>query len=103
MFSFLNFRYFRYASRSGKWSTVRKEHLKKQPACAACGKTSKLEVHHIKPVHKFPELELDPDNLITLCADPCHIIFGHLKYWKSWNAEVVTDCHSYYTKLKNRP
>ena len=103
MFSFFSFRYFRYARRSSKWSAVRKEHLKKQPCCAACGKTSKLEVHHIRPVHKFPELELDPDNLITLCADPCHIIFGHLKNWKSWNLEVATHCHRYYSKLINRP
>lgn len=103
MFSIFGFNYFRYASRSSGWSKVRKEHLKKEPCCAACGKTSKLEVHHIKPVHQFPELELEPSNLITLCADPCHLIFGHLKYWKSWNVDVVADCNEYYEKLKNRP
>ena len=104
MFSiFSAFRNFRYAVRSSKWSKVRKQHLAKQPKCAACGKTTKLEVHHIKPVHKYPELELDPDNLITLCADPCHIIFGHLKYWKSWNVDVVEDCKIFYSKILNRP
>lgn len=103
IFSIFNFIPVRYARRSSSWSKVRKEHLKKQPCCAACGKTDKLEVHHILPVHKYPELELQPDNLITLCADPCHIMFGHLKYWKSWNVDVVRDCDIYYNKLKARP
>ena len=45
MFDF--FKKLRYATRSPKWSEVRKEHIKKNPKCIACGKTSKLEVHHI--------------------------------------------------------
>jgi len=102
-FSIFNIIPLRYARRSSGWSKTRKQHLEKQPRCAACGKDTKLEVHHIKPVHKYPELELDPENLVTLCADPCHLIFGHLKYWKSWNKEVLTDCHRYFTKLSNRP
>lgn len=93
----------RYAYRSPKWSTVRKKHLEKNNYCAACGSTKKLEVHHIKPVHKHPELELDPDNLITLCADPCHIIFGHLMNFKSWNIDVINDCAVYYNKVVDRP
>lgn len=93
----------RYAVRSPKWSSVRKEHLKQNPNCAACGKNKKLEVHHIKPVHTNPELELDPSNLITLCADPCHILFGHLMDWKSWNTNVINDTSVYLSKVKNRP
>lgn len=91
------------ATRSYKWSKIRNKHLKKQPSCAACGSSKKLEVHHIKPVHTYPELELEPENLITLCADPCHIIFGHLKHWKSWNPDVVVDCEMYLNKIKERP
>lgn len=93
----------RCAIRSPKWANVRKQHLKDNPNCAACGKDKKLEVHHIKPVHTHPDLELDPLNLITLCADPCHIIFGHLMDWKSWNTEVVKDSSVYLNKVKNRP
>ena len=101
MFSFL--KKLRYAVRSPKWSNVRKDHLKQYPQCMACGRDSKLEVHHIKPVHLFPELELDPSNLVTLCADPCHITFGHLMNFKSYNKTVEEDCAVYLNKVKNRP
>jgi 5-methylcytosine-specific restriction endonuclease McrA len=94
---------FRYAVRSPRWQTVRKEHLKTNNYCAACGRQKNLEVHHIKPVHAFPDLELDPSNLITLCADPCHILFGHLMDFKSWNKDVVIDSSVYINKVKNKP
>lgn len=92
-----------FSTRSKDWSKVRRKHLKKQPTCAACGNSKNLQVHHIKPVHEYPELELEESNLITLCAKPCHIVFGHLKNWKSWNTEVVDDCAKYLTKVKERP
>lgn len=93
----------RYATRSPKWSNVRKEHIKNNPYCIACGRDKKLEVHHIKPVHLFPDLELDPTNLVTLCADPCHLLFGHLMDFKSWNKDVVSDSSCYINKVKHRP
>ena len=101
MFNFL--KQLRYAKRSPKWTQARKKHLELNPVCAACGSNKKLEVHHIKPVHLFSDLELDPANLITLCADPCHLLFGHLMNFKSWNKEVVDDCSVYLNKVKNRP
>lgn len=101
MFNFL--KQIRYAARSPKWSQVRKKHLKDNPVCAACGSNKKLEVHHIKPVHLYPDLELDPSNLMTLCADPCHLLFGHLMNFRSWNKEVISDSSVYYNKVKNRP
>lgn len=101
MFNFL--KKLRYAIRSPKWTNVRKEHLKNNPNCVACGRDKKLEVHHIKPVHLFPELELDPSNLVTFCADPCHIVFGHLMNFKSWNSNVVIDSDLYLNKVNNRP
>lgn len=97
------FKYLRYANRSPRWTNVRKEHLKNNPSCAACGRTSKLEVHHIQPVHIAPEKELDPSNLITLCDSPCHLIFGHLMNYKSWNNNVINDCLVYLNKVKERP
>ncbi len=92
-----------FGGRSWSWTKVRNEHLKNNPSCAACGRNKKLEVHHIKPYHKYPELELDPTNLITLCDDPCHLVFGHLMNYKSWNEDVVSDCNEYNNKVKNRP
>ena len=101
MFDFL--KKLRYAIRSLKWTNVRKEHLENHGTCAACGRDKKLEVHHVKPVHLFPELELDPSNLVTLCADPCHIVFGHLMNFKSWNIDVLIDSNSYLNKVNNKP
>lgn len=101
MFGFLN--KLRYAIRSSKWTEVRKQHLKEYPSCIACGRDKKLEVHHKTPVHISPELELDPSNLVTLCADPCHLLFGHLMNFKSYNKSVIEDCSVYLSKVKNRP
>lgn len=93
----------RFAARSPKWRKIREEHLSQNPCCAACGKSKDVEVHHIEPVHCNPEKELDLNNLITLCDDPCHIVFGHLMDYKSWNPQVVKDCMVYKNKYKNRP
>jgi 5-methylcytosine-specific restriction endonuclease McrA len=105
MFNFLfqNNLLIRYAKRSPRWSTVRKEHLSQNSECAACGSTKDLEVHHIIPVHIDQDKELDPSNLITLCSKQCHFIFGHLMNYKSWNKDVIEDCRVYYNKIQSRP
>ena len=97
------FRQIKYATRSWKWKEVRKQHLSKQPYCQACGRSSDLDVHHIEPVHVNPERELDPENLITLCSKTCHLIFGHLMDYKSWNENVISDSENYISKIKMRP
>lgn len=97
------FRKLRYATRSWKWKDVRKKHLESQPFCQACGRSSDLEVHHIEPVHKNPDRELDPTNLITLCSKGCHLLFGHLMDYKSWNKDVILDSESYLNKIRQRP
>ena len=102
MFNFLN-RTIRFAVRSPEWKTVRKLHLEREGCCCqACNKNSKLEVHHIIPVHINRTLELDPSNLITLCYR-CHLVFGHLSDYKSWNENVVKDSSDYSKQVKNRP
>jgi 5-methylcytosine-specific restriction endonuclease McrA len=102
VFNFLN-RSIRYAQRSSKWSKIRKEFLANNNYCAACGsKDKKLEVHHKIPVHVNPDLELDLSNLITLCADPCHLVFGHLMNFKHYNNSVEKDTLVYLNKVKNR-
>lgn len=81
--------------RSPKWESVRKEWLANHKHCAACGSSEKLQVHHKKPFHLHPELELNAENLITLCEDPkgleCHLKIGHLGNWKSFNPSVEND------------
>ncbi len=80
--------------RSPHWHSVEKAHLKLEPACAACGNTSHAQVHHKKPFHLYPELELDPDNLITLCEQPGtnhHLHVGHNGDWHKFNVHVEAD------------
>jgi 5-methylcytosine-specific restriction protein A len=91
-------------TRSSGWSKVRKAYVKNNPFCAACGTTRKLEVHHIKDFSTHPELELDPENLVTLCraGTQCHLTFGHLGSWKSINSEVKKDTEWFIKKVKTR-
>lgn len=84
--------------RSPHWSHVRKEHLAKQPVCQACGTADNPEVHHIRPFHLHPELELAPGNLITLCekrGHDCHFVFGHFHNWSQFNPIVIQDAAQY--------
>lgn len=91
-------------TRSNGWRKVRKEHILKHPICAACGRTNGLEVHHIQDFSTKPELELNPDNLMTLCdkGTKCHLTFGHLGNWKSINPEVRKDSSWFLDKVLHR-
>jgi hypothetical protein len=92
--------------RSDKWPEVRKAHLLLFPTCAVCGTKKLLQVHHKKPFHLEPELELDPNNLITLCEDTghnCHLVFGHLDSFESYNPDVVADAAAWNLKIASRP
>jgi len=88
--------------RSYNWTKVRNEFVKNNPHCAACGKTKNLEVHHIIPYKIDKTKELDIDNLITLCRDHCHFVFGHFMDWNSYNPRVKEDATQYFTKLKQK-
>lgn len=60
--------------------------------CKSMGKvtlkieSSKLIVHHIKPLEYYPDLALEPDNLLTVCQS-CHnqihfnAAFSNAKSW----------------------
>ena len=90
--------------RSGRWPTVRRQHLAQFPECAACGSKQDLEVHHCKPYHLHPEDELREENLVTLCNyHHCHEIFGHLCSWQSFNVDVRKDAAAYRQKVEQRP
>ncbi len=80
--------------RSPHWPTVEHKFRKTHPVCEACGGSVNLNVHHKKPFHLHPELELDPNNLITLCMDgdkDCHIKLGHGGNFKAYNPNVEED------------
>lgn len=89
------------AKRSSRWPAVRAAVIKKNPMCIACGRTVKLEVHHIQPFHKNPELELEESNCCVLCDDPCHLVHGHFLNYKLWNPDVVEQCRNYREGLRS--
>lgn len=92
------------AARSCAWPAARKEHLTLFPVCAICGGALSLEVHHILPFHVRPDLELDPDNLLTLCERKkyginCHLLVGHLGDYRRYNPDVRVDAETWRRKL----
>ena len=90
--------------RSSKWPSLRKHFLESHPYCAYCGAKEHLQVHHVKPFHLDPSLELDPNNLIVLCETPGtdhHLEIGHLGNFRSeGNPNVVEDCRKHRAELE---
>ena len=85
--------------RSEKWPEVERTFRESHSTCAACDSTV-VQVHHVLPFHFAillgrPDLELDPNNLITLCekekgeeAQDHHLLLGHLDDFQSYNKDV---------------
>ena len=92
-----------FKKRSSKWPSLRKAFLFNNSECAACGCKEFLEVHHIKPFHSNPELELEETNLMVLCDKPgpdnCHIVLGHWGNYKKINEDVVKDAAEFRKSL----
>lgn len=94
--------------RSGKWRKIRATHLEKNPLCAICGLKNKVEVHHVIPFNVAPDLELNPENLITLCENKkwgitCHLLVGHLGNYKDFNSSVQADATYWKIRLRKHP
>lgn len=91
--------------RSSKWLACAQAFVRTNPVCAACGTNEYLQVHHKRPFHLHPELELDPDNLIGLCmlaGRSCHFRIGHTFDWKAWNENVVNDAALQLSRISQR-
>ena len=82
-----------HKARSSRWPKFEKEWLVDHGTCSACGGTEKLAVHHVRPFHLFPELELAKGNVVTLCMGPqeCHLKIGHGFSFRRWNDQVEQD------------
>lgn len=94
--------------RSSKWRKIRATHLEKNPLCAICGLKKKVEVHHVIPFNIAPDLELNPENLITLCENrkwgiTCHLLVGHLGNYKDFNSSVQADATYWKIRLRKHP
>jgi 5-methylcytosine-specific restriction protein A len=91
--------------RSPQWKEVRQKWLSEHNECVVCRKKTMLNVHHIKPFHLYPELELDPINFITLCEHSglnCHFLIGHSADWLAYNPNVVEDSLFFRSRLDTR-
>lgn len=91
--------------RSPHWEKVRHDFAVAHPTCAACGGNERLQVHHVRPFHLHPELELEPTNLITLCEHPerlCHHRIGHSLDWKAYNEHVREDAAQSLERIQKR-
>jgi hypothetical protein len=93
------------SQRSPQWRHVERQHLLEHPACAACGGTVRMQVHHVQPFAERPELELDPSNLIGLCmgADECHLRLGHGGDFHHFNPEIRSLAARFYVHKAQRP
>jgi putative intracellular protease/amidase len=93
------------ASRSAQWPAFRAEYAKTHlPVCAICGGTAALNLHHLRPFHAFPELELVESNVVWLCnKNLCHIRVGHLSNFQSINPKGAEDIVIWRDKIRNRP
>jgi len=92
-------------NRSPSWPQVRSKWLIDHDWCEACGGKKKLEVHHRIPFHIDPNLELDWDNLITLCESKkyginCHLFVGHIGNYSNYNRMVMDDARFVRRKLR---
>lgn len=93
------------AARSPQWEGVARDFRAKHPRCEVCGTKGTLlnpiNIHHCRPFHLHPELELEESNLWTLCRHH-HILFGHFMDWKSFNPTVKVDSADWHMRIVNR-
>ena len=91
--------------RSSRWRKVRAEHIKKHPRCAVCESKTKLEVHHQIPFSIDPSMELNMENLVTLCENKkyginCHLALGHHGNFRKVNPNIEIDILTWNKYLK---
>ena len=79
--------------RSSKWPKVERDFKESNPNCACCNSNIRIQVHHKMPFHLNKELELDPNNLISLCMSTkeCHLRLGHGSDFKAYNPNIEKD------------
>lgn len=83
--------------RAGRWEVDTSAGVD-NGSCRCCGRRDTLNVHHIKPFHIDESLELEFDNLVTLCREH-HFHIGHKDNWKDSNSNVCGDCDRMRAKL----
>ena len=57
---------------SGEWKRVARLVRVRDGGCVECGAVAGTHVHHVRSFADYPDLRLDPDNLVTLCREHHH-------------------------------
>ena len=83
--------------RSPKWDAWLKAFLRGK-SCIACGARDGLTGHHVIPFHLRPDLELVESNVVPICSDRCHIVWGHLDDFALDNPTVRQDAADHLAK-----
>lgn len=90
------------------WPKTKRGYKKVRPNCEACGRGGRwsVDVHHIIPFQLAPDLELDPENLITLCTGKlrgggCHLLLGHGMSFRTFNPSVRSMSALVRTMIEN--
>jgi len=86
-------------ARSPKWPALSKRFLRGK-ACIACGSRDGLTAHHVVPFHLRPDLELVESNLVPLCSDRCHLVWGHLDDYRLDSPTVREDAAEHLAKRR---
>lgn len=93
--------------RSPKWGAFKKEYEKTHPkVCAVCGSKKGVALHHLRPFHLHPELELEENNMLWVCERPGHdhhFMVAHLEDYKSFNPTAKEDAEIWRKKIQERP
>ena len=77
-----------------KWDAWLKAFLRGK-SCIVCGQRDGLTGHHVIPFHLRPDLELDQANVVPICSDRCHIVFGHFNDYRLDNPRVREDAAAF--------
>lgn len=90
--------------RNPRWAKTSRAYLRGK-SCAACGRKTKLVIHHKVPVHVDNTLEMMVSNWLVLCfgATACHLGIGHSGDFKSWNPDAEKMAAEQLARFKKRP
>jgi hypothetical protein len=66
--------------------------------CVLCASVLSLQVHHIIPLSKNSDLNLNMDNLVTLCKI-CHVTKAHKDSWVNVDPDIQTELLLYIQKI----
>jgi len=83
------------------WSRESKLFMKSFRFCVCCGNKTQV-VHHVFPVHAYPDLEMEKSHWRAVCHR-CHLLVGHLNLFASWNVKFDEDASLIRSRILTRP